>query len=107
MLPSALITASLRQKALELIDRAGPEGLMTDDPTLCIAQGLPTQLEPMNAALDPSLDKASLFEHLQMLRDRGLGGAEPPAKLACAPSLAPGERMNHRSTRAVRQSAKG
>src|SRR5262245_30503916 len=46
---------------------------------------LPAQLEPMKAALDASFDKANLFEHLQMLRDRGLGGAEPPAKLACAP----------------------
>ncbi len=73
----------------------------------CIAQGLPAQLKPMNAALDASFDKASLFEHLQMLRDRGLGGAEPPAKLACAPSLAPRERMNHRPTRAVGQSPKG
>lgn len=80
---------------------------MTRDPTFCIAQGLPTQLEPMNATLDPSLDKASLFEHLQMLRDRGLGGVEPPAKLACASSIATGEGMNHRPTRAVRQGTKG
>jgi len=80
---------------------------MTGDPTFCIAQGLPTQLEPMNAALDPSLDKASLFEDLQMLRDRGLGGGELTAELAGASRPAPRERANHRSARTVGEGPEG
>ena len=54
----------------------------------------------------PLFAPPGLFEHLQVLRDRRLGGAESASEFARAAGLAPRQCMNHRPPGAVGQGSK-
>jgi hypothetical protein len=49
----------------------------------------------MDSPFDGALNKARLFKHFQMLRNRWLSGSELAAELARTSGLAPRERINH------------
>jgi len=79
---------------------------MPRNPAAGVLQRLSTQSEPMDAPFDGAFDEPGLFEHLEVLRNRRLGGAEPAAELAGASGVALRQRMNHRTAGAVGQSSK-
>ena len=61
----------------------------------------------MDPAVNRSDDEPGILEHLQMFRDRGLGGTITASELTSAPEFARGEPLNHRAARPIRQCAKG
>jgi hypothetical protein len=101
-----VIAGDLRQEATELIECPCPERLVTRNPRTRIFQRLWSQPESMDTTFNRAFDKPGLFQHLEVLRNRGLGRAESPAKFAGASGLAARKRMNHRTAGAVSQSSK-
>ena len=78
---------------------------MARDPSGRLIERLLAQAKEMDASLDRALDEAGAFEHFQMLRDRGLRGAESAPQVAGAARFAPRKLMNHGTTRSVGQGA--
>lgn len=74
---------------------------MTRDPALGVGKRLAAQAKPVDPPVDGALDQRRLFQHLEVLRNRRLRGAELPAEFARAPAPAPRKRVNDRAAGAV------
>jgi hypothetical protein len=68
---------------------------MTPNPSTRHLKRFPAQPKPMDAPFNRAFNKPGSFQHFQVLRNRGLGGAELAAELAGAASLTSCKRMNH------------
>src|SRR6516225_10657790 len=98
---------SLRQKLIELVDGSFPERFVTRNPSACLFKRSPAQPKQMYPSFYFALHYAGLFKDFQVFGDCGLGRTEVAPEIAGATGLAVRQRMNHRTSGAVREGVKG